>query len=179
MTVRRWLVLLVAVALLAGCSGDPKPRFSPTSSAPTSSSPSPDKSKPWEEKSKAGAVAFAKHWVDLFNTVQMSGETSSLQRASASACRTCSNITKAATQLYESGGRVEGGGWQVTSAVPAPEKGVPEGQALISLTIQRPAQTWHYGDGSSKQYRASLQTFTARVEWDGSQWRMYELVIAA
>ena len=54
--------LVVAVMALAGCTDEPEPRFeepTETPSASDSTSPAAAEPEPWEEKSKAGAVAFA------------------------------------------------------------------------------------------------------------------------
>ena len=74
---RRWMAAAVCVPLLAvgGCSDDePEPKFAPSESpSPTeSSTPAPEA---WEVKSEDGAVAFAEHWVDVFNEAHGSGET--------------------------------------------------------------------------------------------------------
>ncbi len=69
--------LVVAVMALAGCTDEPKPRFeepTETPSASESTSSAAAEPEPWEEKSKAGAVAFAKHWVDTFNDAQAPGD---------------------------------------------------------------------------------------------------------
>ncbi len=67
--VRRWVATAVVVPLLAaGCSDDPEPRFEPSPSpSPTESTSEPAEPEAWEVKSEAGAVAFAKHWIDVFN----------------------------------------------------------------------------------------------------------------
>ncbi len=76
--------LVIAMTALAGCTDDPQPRFeepteSPSASESTSSAAA--EPEPWEEKSKAGAVAFARHWVEVFNEAQTSGETAALRNA--------------------------------------------------------------------------------------------------
>ena len=72
---RRWMAAAVCVPLLAvgGCSDDdPEPKFAPSESpSPTdTSTPEPEA---WEVKSEDGAVAFAEHWVDVFNQAQRPG----------------------------------------------------------------------------------------------------------
>ncbi len=73
--VRRWVATAVVVPLLAaGCSDDPEPRFEPSPSpSPTESTSEPSEPKAWEVKSEKGAVAFAKHWIDVFNEARQGG----------------------------------------------------------------------------------------------------------
>ncbi len=62
--------LVAAVMALAGCTDEPEPRFEEPTETPSASDPTSSAAaepEPWEEKSKAGAVAFARHWVELFN----------------------------------------------------------------------------------------------------------------
>ena len=77
--VRRWVATVVVVPLLAaGCSDDPEPRFeSSPSPSPTESTSAAAEPKAWEVKSEAGAVAFAKHWIDVFNEAHERRDTSS------------------------------------------------------------------------------------------------------
>ena len=66
--VRRWVATAVVVPLLAtGCSDDPEPRFEPSPS-PTESTSAAAEPEAWEVKSEEGAVAFARHWMDVRST---------------------------------------------------------------------------------------------------------------
>ncbi len=64
--------VVVAVMALVGCTDEPEPRFEEPTETPSASesSSAAAEPEPWEEKSKAGAVAFAKHWVEMFNDAQ-------------------------------------------------------------------------------------------------------------
>ena len=67
---RRWLAAAVCVPLLAvGCSDEePTPKFAPSESPSPSETTTPTaEPEAWEVKSEDGAVAFAEHWVDVFN----------------------------------------------------------------------------------------------------------------
>ncbi len=68
--------LVLVLTAGAGCTDDPEPRFEDPTGSPSASdttSPAADEKEPWEVKSKAGAVAFAKHWVEVFNEAQVVG----------------------------------------------------------------------------------------------------------
>ena len=65
--------LVVAVMALAGCTDEPEPRFEEPTETPSASDPTSSAAaepEPWEEKSKAGAVAFAKYWVETSSTMR-------------------------------------------------------------------------------------------------------------
>ena len=86
--------LVVAVMALAGCTDEPEPRFEEPTETPSASDPTSSAAaepEPWEEKSKAGAVAFARHWVEHFNEAQDSrATTADLEASSTRGCETLS-----------------------------------------------------------------------------------------
>ena len=95
--VRRWVATAVVVPLLAvGCSDDPEPRFEPSPSpSPTESTSEPSEPKAWEVKSEEGAVAFAKHWIDVFNEAAATGETEELTSLTGPTCQIVSELSSA------------------------------------------------------------------------------------
>ena len=132
--------LLVAALLagslgVAGCGGGPSPDTAPTpsASAPTASttpatptaSPTPSASASptaptlpasARARSKAGAVAFARHYVQLINYAGASGDTVPLQGNSLTSCVKCHDLSKGIDKIYDSGGFIAGGGWKVVAA---------------------------------------------------------------
>ena len=89
--VRRCVVAAVVLPLMAaGCSDDPQPKFEPSpSDSPSQSTSDPAEPKAWEVKSEKGAVAFAKHWIDVFNAAMETGDTTALADLSSDACKSC------------------------------------------------------------------------------------------
>ncbi len=86
-----------AVLALAGCGGDdPTPQVAdPTPTASVSASPSASaavEKEAWEKKTEAGAIAFAKRWVRLFDEAKSSGDTAELEAVSSDDCKTCQNF---------------------------------------------------------------------------------------
>ena len=92
--VKRTLVaaIVAAVALsLAACSeDDPEPEFAPresTSPSTTDSSPTePSAKEPWEKNTRAGAVAFVKHWFAVFSDSMGDGDLAELRNLSLPKC---------------------------------------------------------------------------------------------
>jgi hypothetical protein len=164
------VLLLVAVG---GCSDDePEPKFSPSES-PTPSESATHEPAAWEVKSEAGAVAFAKHWVDVFNEAQASGDASELRSMSTDACISCDGFAGQLEELYGSGGSLESGGWTVTSSVPT--AGVPANQAIIAMRIKRSPQLIHHAGGKDERFAGGKATYSARLVWRSDEWRMNEL----
>lgn len=140
--VRRWVAAAVVVPLLAaGCSDDPEPNFGQSPSpSPTESTSAAAEPKAWEEKSEAGAVAFAKHWIDVFNEAKSTGETASLANVSGEACGSCSNFVDFLDELYGTGGRFESNGWRVTQVSPGTVRGMG---AEVSMRIRQSPEQVH------------------------------------
>jgi Family of unknown function (DUF6318) len=176
--VRRCVVAAAVVPLLAaGCSEDPQPKFDQSPSpSPTGSSSDSAAPEAWEVKSEEGAVAFAKHWIDVFNEAGKSGDTSRLRQLSGRRCNSCSNFADMIEDLYSGGGHLETQGWSVLAAVPV--NGLPDNEPRISLRIHQSPQKVYEGEsGSVDSFPGGKATFSARLTWVPSSWSMSELVI--
>ena len=169
-------VALTLVLLGAGCSDDPKPRFEPTDSPSPSASETTEPPEPeaWEVRSKAGAVAFAEHWVDALNEAQSTGDTEALKALSAADCESCSALTEQLEGLYGAGGSMETDGWRVlTSAAPLP--GPLENETEVILRVDRSPQKVETGDGDVERFPGGRTTYKAVVGWRDDAWSMKSL----
>src|SRR6188472_1118800 len=82
----------VLCLLLAGCGGSPEPKPPPKTEPSTSPSPSatpPVMPAAAKEKTKAGAIAFVRHYIGLINYTQATGSTAELAQSETSDCNTC------------------------------------------------------------------------------------------
>jgi hypothetical protein len=111
----RLVVGAVALLLaLAGCGGDPKPDPSPSAStpvtSPASTTPAPPVM-PEEAKAdtKAGAIAFVRYYISVFNHAQSTGATSELAALSSSDCADCQVAIDGLRGIYSAGGSLVGG----------------------------------------------------------------------
>jgi hypothetical protein len=176
--VRRWVATAVVVPLLvAGCSDDPEPRFeqSPAPS-PTESTSEATAPEAWEVKSEKGAVAFAKHWIDVFNEAQRTGGTAPLQAISGPGCGSCDGFVEMLDDLYANGGHLESQGWRVLQSVPAP--GMPARRPEVTMRIVRTPQRIYESDGSKPEsFSGGRATYSARLEWNARGWQMADLVL--
>ena len=169
--------LVIAMTALAGCTNDPEPRFeepaeSPSASESTSSAAA--EPEPWEEKSKTGAVAFARRWVDALNEAQVSGDVERLRASSTPRCVTCRDLTAQLEALYKAGGRMETRGWRVLLV--GPPAGVVSRSAKVTLRVERAPQRVFEGNGPPQRFEGDRSTFSAGLIWHDDQWLMDELV---
>ena len=174
--VRRWVATVVVVPLLvAGCSDDPEPRFeSSPSPSPTESTSAAAEPKAWEVKSEAGAVAFAKHWIDVFNEAKSNGETAELANMSAQSCRSCMNFVDFLDELYGSGGRFESKGWHVTQV--SNPSSLQQSEADVSMRIRQSPERVHRTNPSRvERFPGGVVTYTAGLKWRDGQWVMTQL----
>ena len=169
--------LVVAVMALAGCTDEPEPRFEEPTETPSASDPTSSAAaepEPWEEKSKAGAVAFARHWVETLNDAQLTGDVAALRASSTRGCVTCGDLAAQLEALYGDGGRVETNGWEVLLV--GPPSGEVTDSAQVTLRVARAPQRVFEAEGSSRRYEGDRTTFSAELLWENGTWRMHELV---
>jgi hypothetical protein len=170
------VALLVATLLLAGCSEEPQPRFEDPTPSPseTSSSSAPPEREPWQVKSRAGAEAFAEHWIETFNEAQATGDTAMLRASSVASCKTCNGYAKQIERLYGAGGRLRSDGWTVLLAAAGPGQVTDEAQ--VNLRVSRSPQRVIAGNGQVRRFPGGRATFSAELEWRDGQWQMARLV---
>jgi hypothetical protein len=132
-SVQRYAVLgalgILAPALLLSACGSseeagPSPTPSVSTSATPSASPTPSDSTsptatpsrtapalPEEARSHTtgGAEAFVRHYLDMTNYAQATGQTDPLAALGADGCRSCDAAVTALQKIYAAGGRYEGG----------------------------------------------------------------------
>jgi hypothetical protein len=125
---RRSVIGFALVLLLAGCGGDPTAEPSPTPSTPVTSPVSttptppamPDAAK---ANTKAGAIAFVRHYIELINYAQATGDVSALEKVEDPGCESCTSVRQGVHDIYSSGGHIDGGAWsaEVRSSSPRPD----------------------------------------------------------
>lgn len=183
---KRALVAAGAVTLalsLAACSEDePEPEVGPTestsSSTPDTSPTEPPEKEAWEKNTRAGAVAFVKHWIAVFNDAQDDGDVAELRALSSPKCVTCNNFADRAEAIYKDGGFYKSKGWRVLRATIGPKFGLPRNVTKMLVKMLRGAER------SRESATAEVVTnpdstgdYEARVEWVNDAWRLERLVL--
>jgi hypothetical protein len=170
--------------LAAGCSGEepaaqPPETMSPSTSPVATTSPSPTPEAPElpaaaRENTKAGAVAFAHHYIDVVNYVRRGGSVQKLLRLSSTTCESCDAIVQVAADTYSRGGYIRGGDWTVrgTSAFPAGNSSV--WQVVTELQVAK--QTYQPREGAEVERRRSERaTLVFTIERPRSTWTVATL----
>lgn len=173
------LPLLVG-SVSAGCSGGDEPPepiidqqavTSEATPSPTpSATPAPD---PWKERTKAGAVAFVKHWVELHNAALITGRTDALEEVSGSRCVSCNAIITALENLYEAGGSIRGEGFrilQIGTAVYQSTRPVD-----VAVRVEATGQVVIDAEGKRRRNEAQISNLTFELTWSRDRWRVTEL----
>jgi hypothetical protein len=175
----RRLVFLVLFVVLAGCGGDPKadPASSPSATTPASTTPSPpvmpDAAK---ANTKAGAVAFVKHYIDLVNYAQATGHVDVLAGVEDPGCESCANGRNALAKIYDAGGVITGGklSFRFTSAAPSPRyRGwLISGSLHFSpqIVVREAGGTPEDLGGGATPANAFVSTKNASHEWRVMDW---------
>lgn len=171
------LPLLVLVGACSSSEEDPEPII--PSDEPASASPSPSASasaapakQPWEKRTKAGAVAFVKHWVDVFNEATQSGQTESLEDLARDDCASCRVLSDEIERIYSEGGKIQGGAFDVASVGTS---GPLNRNLQVAARLRAAPQVINFGDGSEKKIERSQTTFSFSIRWTDSEWRVTEV----
>lgn len=167
-------VVLLAVGVLSGCGGTtdagppPAPATTPSASATPPPPAMPDAAR---QHTKAGAVAFVRHYVDLINHAQATGETQALKAVEDPQCLSCRSVRSHLRALYARGGSITSGAWQVASAPHVSPNPDIQGFTVEAL-IRTSAQIINDGSGHVKRVRGGSNILTFLVKRFGRSWRV-------
>jgi hypothetical protein len=170
-------VLVGAVFATAACGGDPS--SSPSPSPSVSPSPSPSSTAPTppplpdaaRKDTKAGAVAFVRHYVELLNYAQFTGEVRPLEEVSAKTCETCNSVAQVIDDLYAKGGMVKGG--ERTLGRHLAQRGAEGGVILFRVrstpqTIIVPGEQARELPGGDKS--EEFHVASSGADWEVTRW---------
>lgn len=189
----RTLVVLACCLGVVGCSDDspgPEPGPSPTGSVSTpspsssSSAPEPAPREPAlpgaaKQATERGARAFIAYYWDLINYAQVTGDVRALKRVSGPNCDGCNGGIRAITEVYENGGRAEGGEYsvEVVEVKPAHFKDKRAHAYEGTVRVRNAEQLITHSDGTTKTLAATDNLITVYLLWVRSSWRLDVLVV--
>jgi Family of unknown function (DUF6318) len=104
----------VLCLLLAACGGSAEPQPLPRPTASLSPSPSatpPAMPAAATAKTRAGAIAAAKHFLEAMEYAGDTGQTRLFEDAYTSECTKCQGISEGIAGTYSKGGSIVGGAW--------------------------------------------------------------------
>ncbi len=165
--VAAWLVALLLV--VSGCGGDPeepRPSASPTPSpsAPVVPTLPPEA----QHDGRAGAVAFVKHYIELLNYAQATGDVDGLREASSPRCRSCSTTTRRLAELYKGGGSLDGGELRFIDDLTS--HNAAEETWLVTARVEYAPQVVHNIDGSTLNLEGGTRAHDFVVRFQDSRW---------
>lgn len=176
---------LVASAALAGCTSDgpdadPSPAAtsatgSPTASAPPSGTPSPSgpPTLPAEAqgRSKAAAVAFVEHWIDVINYTGETLDTGPLRELSAPSCGPCAGIMATIDEVDRKRARIEGQQWTAISVEALSPTGVIQVRAAIDIADSREISR----DGGIRRFDGGRALYVLSLAPKGNSWVVQDI----
>jgi len=170
--------LVATGLLLSGCGGDspePKPLPKESKSSP-SASPSatpPEMPVAAKKKTRAGAIAFVRHYVAVLNYATFSGQTSAARALDGGKCSSCKRMLASIDSVYEKGGRVEGGAWKPTPVSDIPHPG-GSGWTVDAKISYGPQVVYATADAEPKKYTGGGRLVSFILESSGGAWEVSE-----
>lgn len=172
---RRLVGAVVLLLALAGCGGDPKADPPPTpspSTSPVSTTPSaPAMPEAAKENSKAGAIAFVRHYIAVFNRAQSTGDTQQLAALSSPDCADCQAAIDGLKRIYETGGKIAGGDLEPGPATAAQNKA--EHRWLVLIRIESgPQSVTTAANAAPSQMPGGTRSMEFGVKHEASTWKV-------
>lgn len=143
MALQRLIALALTAALALGVSacGDDSPSPAPRTSS-AAASPTPSASGPAApvlpnaatRNDAVGAKAFVKYWFEAMTYAMHTGHTEPFVAVSAAECSTCAGVARGIKDVYEGGGRIEGGNWVPLAFVDDPSAPKPLVRWLVQVS---------------------------------------------
>jgi hypothetical protein len=162
------------VLVLSGCSDEaarPSP-FTPSPSVSVTPTVDPPAKSAWEKHTRAGAEAFARHWIDVFNDATTTGAVGEFEGLSRSSCETCRRYVNYLESVYGPGGYITTDGWKVLQAVTT-EFAANKRRASLSLRVDQSAEVDHFVDpADTKRFPGGKTNWSLYLSWSGAGWRV-------
>lgn len=164
----------------SGASAEPSSTASARPSAPRDSSPSPtppaSSSRPSaaEEKSKEGAQAFARYYLDVYNSALANGAVDVLAGLGTEGCETCSAFVSRIRKAYDAGGSIQGGRVKVlASSASEPLNGLPIAVEM-KVSIGKERDLDREGN-TTAQFPGEIATIVFLPRWERDAWSIDKL----
>ena len=164
-------LLAAAALLLTGCGADhPAPKVPKQSASATPTATPPTMPPQARKDSEAGAIAFAKHYIDVFNYASNTGDVKELQRLSDPRCEGCTSYIRLFKGTYQSGGYYRGSDWTIRRI----EVRVEGKYSMILAKMSAPAGTFKSSSKDTVHASRAENTVLALLPVRSSdRWRLY------
>ena len=170
--------ILPAALLVLGCALSGCGATDPAASDPPSVSPSASPTGPTvpalpsaaREHTKAGAIAFVRHYIDQINYAQATGDAGALRQVGSKSCSSCNKIARFVTRLYSSGGSFRGGHTRVVAVLDALSP-AQYGDFVVDIEIEI-APSVVRRDGSKQRAHGGRNTLSVFPVWTSAGWKV-------
>lgn len=151
--------------------GGSTPAVTPSSTA-TGAPVLPEEAK---GNTKAGAIAFVKHYVEVMNYFQRTGIQAPLSNLETPGCRSCDRVRSGISKIYGAGGSIKGGAWTVMSsaAVPARDDWIVTVRIKYSKQVIFPTRGGMPTKSSSSHLPVSFVVTYMSKQWKVRQWSRF------
>lgn len=175
-------VVLGALTLslvLAGCGGDPEAPPDPTattSGVSTTPSTPPTPSAPVlpeaaTANTKAGAIAFVRHYVEVFNHAQATGVHAELEKLSSRDCDECEAVVAGLAKIYGAKGHIEGGA--LVAGAATAEYNAAERRWLVLVRVDSGPQTVFASSAADPQeLHGGARSMQFSVRRESGNWKI-------
>lgn len=124
-------------------------------------------------ETKAGAMAFVRHYVELVNHAQATGDIDELQSAEQAGCRSCRAAREGVRKHYQSGGSINGGDWHIDSASAIRNAAIAGWVVDLNVTFGR--QTISFGSSQpDKVNEPGRMILSIQVHRSDDAWKVLE-----
>lgn len=177
----RSLVAATALGLtltLAGCGDDPVPPAPSPSTPRATVSPSPtgpvapvlpDAAR---ANTPEGAEAFVRHWFEALTYAIQTGDTGPADAMAAKPCKACRGISERIHSIYDPGGRISGGGWNIVDLGEYPNS-TPALPRYFVLVEQPRQQLINEHGATVSTTKKKRFAFAVTIAWSDG-WRVHE-----
>jgi hypothetical protein len=128
------------------------------------------------EKSRAGAKAFVRHYIDVINYSWRTLTTRNLRTLATAECAGCRAAAQGIDRVADAGGQKTGAAWSVRSIAAVPGSGKdPVLQAIVDI---RAGEYRPSADANPRPIDPSREVFDFHLAYSGGQWLVTTWVAA-
>jgi hypothetical protein len=176
---RRSVIAFALLLVVAGCGGDPQASPTPTPSlstaSPVSTTPSPPAMPDAARaNTKAGAIAFVRHYIDLINYAQDTGDIDALSAVEGHRCRSCSSGRDYIRGVYTSGGHIKGGRVRIRILDALPNAAIAGWTVDAKLTFGPQTVARPTASPSTQELKGGSVPITVLVQRQPNGWSVNE-----
>ena len=167
----RLIALLMTAALLfAGCTED-KPKEPDPTTKPSPTATVPSMPADATEGTDEGAIAFVKHYIDVFNYASNTGDVKELQKLSDPGCESCEKYLTTIETAHAEGADVDGFGWTVDDVIAG------DGSTFDLAIRSKKYRTKDAADSEWGVVLAAKYEFVVELSRRGSRWTISEFYL--